>query len=98
MRARSAWRRVGLVLATLSLALFALVVVPHVHATTVDNPQSCPIWAAHGPAGAAVETPEIGVAAVETIGAASDRIASSDAPLATGAHSFSARAPPAFIA
>ena len=97
MRARSAWRRVGLVLATLSLALFALVVVPHVHATTADNASSCPIWAAHGPAGAAVEAPDIVLATVDYGTAASDPIPSCDVPSARVAHLFSARAPPVAI-
>jgi len=98
MRARSAWRRVGLVLASLSLALFALVVVPHVHATAADNPQSCPIWAAHGPGGTAVAAPEIVLAVGDYADASSDPIAGGDVPRARAAHPFAARAPPAFIA
>jgi hypothetical protein len=94
MRARSTGRRIGLVLASLSLALFALVVVPHVHAAA-DNPQSCPIWAAHGPAGAAVETPEIALASVDYVAASSDPVQSGAAPTARVALPFSARAPPA---
>jgi hypothetical protein len=97
MRARSTWRRVGLALASLSLALFALVVVPHVHAAA-DNPTSCPIWAAHGPAGAAVETPEVALAAFDYGVASSDPIPSHSAPPTRAAHPFSARAPPAFVA
>ena len=97
MHARSGWRRVGLALATLSLALFALVVVPHVHATTADNSNTCPIWAAHGPAGAAVETPDVVLAAIDYGAAASDPIPSCAAPSARVARLFSARAPPVAI-
>jgi hypothetical protein len=83
----------------LSLALFALVVVPHVHASAAgDNPNHCPIWAAHGPAGAAVDTPEIALAAVDYIAASSDPPPSAGAPIARVAQSFSARAPPASTA
>lgn len=98
MRARAAGRRIGLALASLALVLFTLVVVPHVHATTADNPNSCPIWAAHGPAGAAVAAPEIVVASVDYAVVVSDPIPSCDAPAARTAHPFSARAPPASIA
>ena len=97
MHARSTWRRVGLVLASLSLALFALVIVPHVHATTADNPNSCPIWAAHGPASAAAETPDVILVAIDYGTAASDPIPSCAAPSARVAHLFSARAPPVAI-
>ena len=97
MRARFAWRRVGLALASLSLALFALVVVPHVHAAA-DNPNTCPIWAAHGPGGTAVEAPEIVLAAPDYAAIVSDPVSSRDAPIARAVHPFSARAPPASIA
>jgi len=97
MRARSTWRRFGLVLATLSLALYAFVVAPHVHALS-DNPKDCPIWVAHGAAGAAVEAPDVALALPEFASVVSDR---APAPFRLVTHSiapFAARAPPASIA
>jgi hypothetical protein len=97
MRARSVWHRVGLALATLSLALYALVVAPHVHAAA-DNPNTCPIWAAHGPAGASIEPPDVVLPAARCAFVASDALPSDDAPAARAAHAFSARGPPLSIA
>ena len=98
MRARSDWRRrVGLVLATLSLALYTLVVAPHVHAAN-ESPNDCPVWAAHGPAGAAVEAPEIVLDAPAYVVVASDPLPSSDIVVARAGRPFAARGPPASIA
>jgi len=97
MRAQSPWRRIGLALATLSLALFAFVVAPHVHAAG-DNPKACPIWAAHGPAGAAVEAPPVVVATPDVAPIASDPTPQGDVAFARAVAPFAARAPPFPIA
>jgi hypothetical protein len=68
-----------------------------VHAAA-DNPNSCPIWAAHGPAGTAVAAPEIVLAPAGYGAAVSDPLPSRGAPTARIAHAFSARAPPASLA
>jgi len=93
MRARSLWRRAGLVLATLSLAIYTFVVAPHVHASQ-ESPNDCPCWAAHGPAGAAVDAPEIAVAAPDYTIVTSDPTPALDAPATPGTAPFAARAPP----
>jgi len=97
MRARSGWRRVGLVLATLSLALFAFVVSTHVHPAG-ENPYQCPIWAAHGPAGAGVETPEIVLVSPECVVVVSDGFRVGAVPATRRDRPFAARAPPVSIA
>jgi hypothetical protein len=97
MRARSGWRRIGLVLATLSLAIFAFVVSTHVHPAN-ENPNQCPIWAAHGPAGAGVETPDIVLVAPGYVVVASDPAHTEAVPAVRRLRPFAARAPPVFIA
>ena len=96
MRVRSHVHRFGVVLATLALALYALVVAPHVHANT-DNLKDCPVWAAHGAAGPAVETPDVALALPNFALAASDRVPTRVRLVARSIAPFAARGPPVFI-
>jgi hypothetical protein len=86
-----------LVLATLSLVLYAFLVAPHVHAMS-DNPRDCPVWAAHGAAGAAVETPDIALEPPTFATVVSDRAPQSFRLTSHHVASFEARAPPTSIA
>jgi hypothetical protein len=96
MRARFTWRRIGLALATLSLALFAVVVAPHVHANA-DTARDCPVWMAHGAAGAAVAAPDIVIAAPEFSQAVSDLSPTHIIFVARIQRPNTARAPPVTI-
>jgi hypothetical protein len=96
MRTRSLWGRIGLALATLSLALYAIVVAPHIHANA-DTVRDCPVWTAHGSAGTAVATPEIACVAPEFAAVVSDFAPAENFFAARVQRSHSARAPPVSI-
>jgi hypothetical protein len=97
MRARSFWRRIGLALAILSLALYAVVVAPHVHANA-DTARDCPIWTAHGSADAAVAAPGIACSAPKFAAIASDFAPAENFFVARVQRNHTARAPPVSIA
>ena len=96
MRARLSWRRPGVVLSFVALALFALIAAPHVHAAA-DNPNHCPVAAAHGPAGAAVAAAEIVLNPPDFARTASDLAPRECIFIARGERPCVARAPPVSI-
>ncbi|HEX9836691.1 MAG TPA: hypothetical protein VGB90_07540 [Alphaproteobacteria bacterium] len=107
LRRRGAIGRAGHLLAIAALALNAFVVAPHVHLVSPaiaapGEPDSappapkhdCPIWMAHGTAGAALPAPFVAVPPPPFACGASVRLVAADISGSRGPAPFAARAPP----
>ena len=113
LRRRGAIGRAGRVLAVAALALYSLVVAPHVHLAAAvataqlapsgnpdDSPpvplhRDCPIWMAHGTAGAALPAPAVALPPPPFAECAVARLAAIEIIVARPPAPFAARAPPA---